>query len=221
MGHYNKPDIDIYSYVIDMKASDKLYANVETIEGEYTIKEEESGGWRYAIVYSKPTLIGETAYSNEITVGDLVSMYKFVNLNGRKVSLMGCKDKLCLCPTDAPDGQVTPDMTGFVYRLIQLSDKGLGSINQIIDGERCQVVSENVEGIMKMVKDMTGDPVDTLMTLNHFIEYIPIAKLYRQCNYLKFVSGKVVDLQAIDALAPEPDEEEILLSKLDSTAKDW
>jgi hypothetical protein len=59
------------------------------------------------------------------------------------------------------------------------------------------------------------------MTANHFIEYIPIAKLYRQCDYLKFVSGKVVDLKAIDAPAPEPDEEEILLSKLDSTARDW
>ena len=191
MKNYKSPDVKVWAYQIQKMSSEYLYANILDIEGIETLKESEQDGWRYAEVWDEPTSVSGTDYNDKIRVADIVANYRFIQYNGNKVALLGCKDRVCTFPLDAPNGSITPDMSGFVYRIIKVTDKGIGSVSNLIDGTPHQVVAITVEGALQIIK------------------------LFCQTNHLYIQeTNQPVDLLGLDALTPDVDEEDLLLSKL-------
>jgi hypothetical protein len=106
-------------------------------------------------------------------------------------------------------------MSGFVYRIIKVTDKGIGSVSNLIDGTPHQVVAITVEGALNIIKQAGKDPVEVMGDMKTIVELIPIMKLFCQTNHLYIQeTNQPVDLQGLDALTPDVDEEDLLLSKL-------
>ena len=215
MKNYKSPDVKAWAYQIQKMSSEYLYANILDIEGIETLKESEKDGWRYAEVWDEPTSVDGTDYNDKVRVADIVANYRFIQYNGNKVALLGCKDRVCTFPLDAPNGSITPDMSGFVYRIIKVTDKGIGSVSNLIDGTPHQVVAITVEGALQIIKQAGKDPVEVMGDMKTIVELIPIMKLFCQTNHLYIQeTNQPVDLQGLDALTPDVDEEDLLLSKL-------
>lgn len=215
MTEYKTPDVKVWAYQLMKNSSDHLYANILDIEGVETLKESEKDGWRFAEVWDSPTTVDGVTYNDKVRVADIVANYRFIQYNGNKVALLGCKDRVCTFPLDAPNGSITPDMSGFVYRVIRITDKGIGTVSNVIDGKPHQVVAITVEGALHIIKQAGKDPVDMMGDMKTIVELVPIMKLFCQTNHL-FIqeTSQPVDLQGLDALTPDVDEEDLLLSKL-------
>lgn len=215
MKEYKKPDVQVWAYQLMKNSGEHMYANIIDIEGVETLKEVEQDGWRYAEVWDTPTTSNGMEYNDTVRVADVIANYRFIQYNGNKVALLGCKDRVCTFPLDAPNGSITPDLSGFVYRVIRVTDKGIGTVSNVIDGKPHQVVSITVEGALHIIKQAGKDPVDMMGDMKTIVELVPIMKLYCQTNHL-FIqdTGQVVDLQGLDTLTPDVDEEDLLLSKL-------
>ena len=213
---YLKPSIDCWDYVFQKTGSDYVWVNMETIEGINLIQESEHNGWRYAVVFDDEVTVNGIEYNTRIQLRSLMNRYRFFEYNGRKIQVLGCGGTLCTCPTDAPDGRLTPDFGGFVYRVAKVHDGKLGCVHRLIDNKPHQVVSADIEHALGVIKDTSDSPEEAMMNPALILEYIPVTKVYSQCDYLLLLdSDTPFNLEQISGLYPDDDEEELLLAKMD------
>lgn len=213
---YLKPSIDCWDYVFQKTGGDYVWVNMETIEGINLIQESEKDGWRYAVIFDDEVTQNGIEYNTRIQLRSLMNRYRFFEYNGRKVQALGCNGTLCTCPTDAPDGRLTPDFGGFVYRVAKVQDGKLGCVHRLINGKPHQVVSADIEHALGVIKDTSDNPEEAMLNPAMILEYIPVTKIYSQADFLILQDTESpFNLEEISSLYPDDDEEEILLSKMD------
>lgn len=213
---YLKPNIDCWDYVFQKNGSDYVWVNMETIEGINIIQEAEQDGWRYAVIFDDEVTHNGIKYDTKVQLGTLMNRYRFFEYNGRKVQALGCAGTLCTCPTDAPDGRLTPDFGGFVYRVAKVHEGRLGCVHRLYNGKAHQVVSADIEHALGVIKDTSDSPEEAMMNPSLILEYIPVTKVYSQSDHLILLDTETpFDLDSIASLYPDDDEEELLLAKID------
>lgn len=213
---YSEPTIECWEYVFQKSGRDYVWVNMETIEGIETIQESEKDGWRYAVIFDEKTDKDGITYGTKVQLRTLMNQYRFFEYNGRKVQALGCNGTLCTSPTDAPEGRITPDFGGFVYRVAKVTNGKLACVHRLIDNNPHQVVASDIEYALGIIKDTSDNPEESMLNPSIVLEYIPVTKIYSQANYIWVADSQTsFNLEEMSDLYPDPDEEQLLLDKID------